>query len=1133
MELGVPSDGVDGAFGAPAVAELTTPAHPDMSGVTIIGSVSPEEDARANLRRHLHRLQEALPKAEGVQWLDASQKLVGWNARAPVSLDLTRLETVSPNDADAEAVAAAYEELCEGIDDDWILAHRERARGLCLNLLTGLIDRSLIEQRFARGIALAQHMLRIDPFREDAARAIMRLRYESGDRSGALRDFDAFRQRLQAELGVSPMDETQSLYETIRRHASVPSVEGSEKRREVQAMPFLGRSREMGTLRELWRAAARGDMRCAVVCGEAGIGKSRLLQEFARLAEREGARVLAGSTSTPEATPYEPIVAALRPAISEIARLPIDEALTAALASEFPELRTLRSDLPEPAVLLDDRGRARLFDSVSRAITDLASVRPVLLLLEDLHWANDGTFDLLAALIRGCASSAVLILASFREDETSLPLQRFLRRPEARRTLRVGLGRLGAGDCAEVLSAAFAGHPLPPEAIDRAVRLSGGNPLFLGELAREYRAAGLTPFSVDAPDQSIHSVILARLAHVSEQARTFADLAGIAGFVFSIDLVLQVSRWPLAEVLAAVDELLDAFVIRETAIGSMGDYQFSHELVRDALLTVMPPDVRRRRHRRTGRALLSLHAGNLNGRCAAIAMHLEAGGESGDAAAYYAEAARQAHSSFAWLESIEFAQRGLHLAGDPPLRFALLEIVESAQAMLADRESQAETIEALVLTAADIGDSALASAFARQAEWALQCGDAKTEASAIESLEAAAERSGDLRLVRRARRARARYLVNATDYRGAAALMASLNELSTLERTPAERIEDLSLLAHIHGVLAQWKSAKETIAEAERLAADSGSPADRLQAMRSRLRVAIDEPDTAAALSLAPVLLELCHEVGDVEGEANAHGTFAEAQWWGFNVATARHHLGLAIEIFGRIGKPRSLAGALVNAGVLENHVGMLERARAFYEKAFRIYQTFEAPYGVALCESNFAYVAICERDPQRALDHARRSLAYLSGTDEVRLKSAALLNIGIALRELGDVAAARDVLEQSFALYESHELRYEGIETVVELVSLLKAPQDRARAVQLAEQLSDLLCQESVTINMPVHALYVVSDVFEANAQTDRARSLRDRAARVYAERLARLPDEESRKAFAALRYNERAVAMGVGVAG
>ena len=349
---------------------------------------APEPTARANLRRHLQDLRRLLPAPPaGQDWLVVDTQTVAWNPAAPLWLDVAEFERLSDSAATLpEAIALYGGDLLETVYDDWLFHERERLRNRYLTGLDTLVRQSRDRRDYPTAIRYAQQLLETDPLREDMLRLLMAVRYEAGDRSGALQEYAQFARRLQAELAVEPMPETTGLHEAVLRNAPLPGAmpllelapAGGEKARAL-VLPFVGREAELAQLRGLWRSAAQGHGSVVLLGGEAGIGKTRLVAEIAGQAEREGARVLRGSTTFAEPVPYQALVAALRAAWPLLAALALEPVWMAAVAALVPELRTRRGStadqLPPLAPLDPERERTRLFEGLARALAGLAQAR--------------------------------------------------------------------------------------------------------------------------------------------------------------------------------------------------------------------------------------------------------------------------------------------------------------------------------------------------------------------------------------------------------------------------------------------------------------------------------------------------------------------------------------------------------------------------------------------------------------------------------------------------------------------------------------------------------------------------------------------------------------------------------------
>jgi len=235
----------------------------------------PESEARARLRYDIRELRGALPQDSAVAWILADTRTVRWNPEAPTWLDIAEFERLA---ADPQTAALAIDhyggDLAARFDDDWLRAPRERLRDLQSSLLFGLVESSRAKNDPRRAIAYAQRLVQHDPWREDSIRTLIELRYETRDRSGALRLYSDFVERLREELGVEPMPETTAAYRRVL--TAVQSVETSHNL-PVPLNTFVGREREIEELRALLV-----DRRLVTLIGTGGVGKTRLAVEVAR-----------------------------------------------------------------------------------------------------------------------------------------------------------------------------------------------------------------------------------------------------------------------------------------------------------------------------------------------------------------------------------------------------------------------------------------------------------------------------------------------------------------------------------------------------------------------------------------------------------------------------------------------------------------------------------------------------------------------------------------------------------------------------------------------------------------------------------------------------------------------------------
>src|ERR1700730_10397804 len=252
----------------------------------------PEDEARANLRRHLNYLRQLLPQAsEDVPWVVASGGTLQWNPRSDVWLDVEEFDALSalPHRR-PEAIALYAGELLAGFEEEWIATERERLQRRYPEALAAHIATLRGTREFAPAIAAAARLLADDPWREDTLRALLLSRYDLGDRAGAIAEYERFAHMLRHELGADPMAETVAVYAAILRddgsRKAVPD-DGAPAAADAAPsnLPFCGRARELDTLRRRWELAAGGAGRLTLIGGEGGVGKSRLVREFCSVCE--------------------------------------------------------------------------------------------------------------------------------------------------------------------------------------------------------------------------------------------------------------------------------------------------------------------------------------------------------------------------------------------------------------------------------------------------------------------------------------------------------------------------------------------------------------------------------------------------------------------------------------------------------------------------------------------------------------------------------------------------------------------------------------------------------------------------------------------------------------------------------
>ncbi|MEJ5199547.1 MAG: BTAD domain-containing putative transcriptional regulator, partial [Anaerolineae bacterium] len=298
----------------------------------------PEARARGNLRRVLHNLAALLPDC-----LTVERETVALCRPPDYWLDLAEFEALRGQNTPASLAAAVElyrDEFMAGLvlDDAadfeiWLVAERERWRGRVAQALRALIAHHTERGEYAQALRFADRLLALDPWREEAHRELMRLLALSGRRSDALAQYEVCRRILARELDVEPDAETSALFHRIRDGALAPRSPSPV----VPTLPFLGRAAEHAACVRWWEAARAGAGRLLLVEGEAGVGKTRLVEEVLRYLQSRGAVVLRGRCyEFGGGLPYQPIAEALRAAPTE---MPLPPAIRSELARLLPEWR--------------------------------------------------------------------------------------------------------------------------------------------------------------------------------------------------------------------------------------------------------------------------------------------------------------------------------------------------------------------------------------------------------------------------------------------------------------------------------------------------------------------------------------------------------------------------------------------------------------------------------------------------------------------------------------------------------------------------------------------------------------------------------------------------------------------------
>ena len=672
--------------------------HPRQQIAGLLWPESGDAQALTNLRRELHHLRQVLGEdgslrvtARDLCWVDAP------TCHADVrAFDIERLAALAAAESGdddavtrhgAEALAQYRGDLLPGVYDGWAAEARTRLERQCVELCDLVGAARARAGDLTGAVAVARRRIELQPLEETGHRMLIDLLADTGDRAAAVSAYHHCASVLERELGVLPADATRAAFERLMTRArpvppaahARPEVTGTARaadragRRPGQPRaPLIGRSAELRVLAGIWQAAAAGLRGVVLVAGGAGVGKTRLVNEAAELARRQGAVVVSTRCfAAPGRLALAPVADWLRDPVVRAAAATLDPAWRAEVARLLPDQGIPGHD-PRRDTIADAWQRHRFFEGLARAL--IAVDRPLLLILDNVQWCDQETLDFVTFCL-GLASDETRLLVAgtvrddHRRDDRELAAWA-VRMRAADLLTELSLAPLDAADAA-VLAEAISGQPLAARDTARLHATTGGFPLYVIEAARVDVGQPGQPGPPGPPGEDggpaggngdLSAVLRKRLAQATPAAQEVAGLAAVVGTDFALDLLTEASDLTADAVVTAVDELWRSRILRELGTG----YDFSHDLLREAAYAEVTPARRWLLHRRVAQGLELLHAGDRDAVAAQLATQYARAGGRGKAVAYFRQAAQVAAGRFAHAEAIRLYREALSVIAAMP-----------------------------------------------------------------------------------------------------------------------------------------------------------------------------------------------------------------------------------------------------------------------------------------------------------------------------------------------------------------------------------------------------------------------------------------------------------------------------------
>ena len=595
-----------------------------------------EEQARNSLRQTLFEIRRALgPTGEQCLIVEHEQVTLDPGRLAVDVLEFERLAGTDTLGA-LEGAAARYGgELLAGLVvkdpafELWLDGQRERLRELGLRAMNALLARQAAAGQTERAIETALRVLALDPLQETAHRALMRLYATQGRGAAALRRYQACVETLWRELRVEPEMETKQLYREILAQRStqgptpVRAARSSAPQGEATVHPpLIGRDVELARVRAELARSDEGRARVVAILGEAGLGKTRLVEELVTEAGRDGLRLIQGRAHESERIlPFGLWVGALRAghAVSDAEAL---KALGAPWRQELARLFPEIGARPGPARAgIDDH--LRIFQAVGELLSALGQKGPLAIVLEDVHWADETSLRLVAFLARRLAGAPISLVLTARVEElepapfTRGILAELSREPGLVEVRLVPLPRPETLELVRVL-AGRGGVAVDPTLEERVWRASDGNPLIVVETMRTLHERGAASPDGELPiPDGVRRILRERLERLGDRAREVVGIAAVIGREFELGVLREAAELDARDLADAMEELVRRRLLHQTG----EHFDFTHDRVRDVAYEAIGEPRRRMLHAAVAAAIERQHAQDLDAHRAALAGH--------------------------------------------------------------------------------------------------------------------------------------------------------------------------------------------------------------------------------------------------------------------------------------------------------------------------------------------------------------------------------------------------------------------------------------------------------------------------------------------------------------------------------
>ena len=610
--------------------------------------------------------------------------------------------------------------------------------------------------QYQQAINYCHEILTLNNTNESTYRLLMQYHAALGERPTALQVYNEAVQVLQDELGVDPMPETDELARQIQK------LEGEWKLEIVEppvSTPFVGRGKEVTQITQLLTQTSTNHGQVMLITGEPGIGKSRLIREMTILANRQGFQSLSAQCYQVEQTmPYQPLIDLVRQIITSDDHwqqlAPVWMRELTILVPEIDEVAATATGTVLPSDNLDESKQVRLYQAIFNLFANQADRYKVLLVVEDIHWADPATLQCLHYLARQFTQIPIALVLSLREENISanadlVALLHSLRREPHATSL--SLARLTLADTTAFLAQTSDTADLADRLGNWLHQETDGNPFFFISLLQSLREEGLLDNVVETDWQAqvqtdpvlvfpdaIRESVLSRLQRLTQTEREVIDWIATYGLSLDFSTLQAISHQPNMTLLNTVEQLLERQLLIETA----GQYDFSHNKIREVVYYDLSAARRGLYHRQIADTLEVLPLSP--DKASILARHFERGEENEKALIYWMQAGDHALNTYAYQQATHLYERALALTDQTEAQMKAYIGLGRAFTLLDDHKAAAAIFKQGLQLAELHGDTSFRTKFlysqAQNANRQHRSDGGKPE---VEAALRAAERAGD------------------------------------------------------------------------------------------------------------------------------------------------------------------------------------------------------------------------------------------------------------------------------------------------------------------------------------------------------------------------------------------------------